>query len=82
VAVLAASISTSRRAESLGDATGPYRFIRHPGYLAMLVTMPATAATLGSPAVLLPAVGYELLILNRMVREDGFLRNTLGGYAQ
>jgi hypothetical protein len=59
-------------------ATGPYRFIRHPGYLAMLVTMPTTAVTLGSLAALLPALGYDLLILNRTVREDGFLRNTLG----
>ena len=48
---------------------GPYRFIRHPGYLAMLVTMPATAVTLGSLAALLPALGYDLFILNRTMRE-------------
>ncbi|HEY6271361.1 MAG TPA: isoprenylcysteine carboxylmethyltransferase family protein [Terriglobales bacterium] len=63
-------------------ASGPYRFIRHPGYLAMLVTVPATAVTIGSLAALLPALGYDLLILRRTMREDGFLRNTLGGYAQ
>ncbi|HXJ95470.1 MAG TPA: methyltransferase [Terriglobia bacterium] len=63
-------------------ATGPYRFMRHPGYLAMLVTVPATAVTLGSLAALLPALTYDLLILNRTVREDGFLRKKLGGYAE
>ncbi|HEY6271644.1 MAG TPA: isoprenylcysteine carboxylmethyltransferase family protein [Terriglobales bacterium] len=61
---------------------GPYRFVRHPGYLAMLVTVPVTAVALGSVAALLPAVGYDFLILNRMVREDGFLRNMLEGYAE
>jgi protein-S-isoprenylcysteine O-methyltransferase Ste14 len=63
-------------------ATGPYRFTRHPGYLAMLVTMPATAVTLASLTALLPALGDDLLILNRTMREDGFLQNTLGGYAE
>ena len=61
---------------------GPYRFIRHPGYFAMLVAVPATAVTLGSFAALLPALGYDLLILDRTMREDGFLRNVLGGYAE
>jgi protein-S-isoprenylcysteine O-methyltransferase Ste14 len=63
-------------------ARGPYRLVRHPGYLAMLVSMPATALALGSLAGLLPALGYELLILSRAMREDGFLRNRLGGYAE
>jgi protein-S-isoprenylcysteine O-methyltransferase Ste14 len=62
-------------------AGGPYRFIRHPGYLAMLVAVPASAVTLGSFAALLPALGYDLLILNRTMREDDLLRKRLGGYA-
>jgi protein-S-isoprenylcysteine O-methyltransferase Ste14 len=63
-------------------ARGPYRFIRHPGYLAMAISLPATAVVLGSVAGLLPGLGYDLLILNRTMREDGFLRNKLGGYAE
>jgi len=63
-------------------ASGPYRFIRHPGYLAMLIAMPATAIALGSVVALLPALGYELLILRRAMREDDLLRKLLGGYAE
>lgn len=42
---------------------GPHRFIRHPGYLAMVVLMPATALALGSLAALNPASCYSVLIL-------------------
>ena len=63
-------------------ARGPYRFLRHPGYLAMLVTTPATSIALGSLAGLLPALGYEFLILRRAMREDDLLREKLGGYAE
>ena len=63
-------------------ARGPYRLLRHPGYLAMLFTTPATSIALGSLAGLLPALAYELLILRRTVREDDFLREKLGGYAE
>lgn len=62
-------------------ACGPYRVVRHPGYLAMLVSVPATAIALGSLAGLLPALGYGFLILKRMLREDRFLHDRLGGYA-
>ncbi|HEV2418052.1 MAG TPA: isoprenylcysteine carboxylmethyltransferase family protein [Terriglobia bacterium] len=61
---------------------GPYRFIRHPGYLAMAIFMPATALTLGSVIALIPALSYSALILHRIMREDRFLREKLGGYAR
>lgn len=60
---------------------GPYRFIRHPGYLAMAIFMPATALMLGSAIALIPALSYSALILHRSVREDRFLKVTLPGYA-
>jgi protein-S-isoprenylcysteine O-methyltransferase Ste14 len=63
-------------------ARGPYRFLRHPSYLAMLVTTPVTSIALGSLAGLLPALGYEFLILRRAMREDDLLREKLGGYAE
>ncbi|HEY6293233.1 MAG TPA: isoprenylcysteine carboxylmethyltransferase family protein [Terriglobia bacterium] len=63
-------------------ASGPYRFIRHPGYLAMLVATPATAIALGSVVALLPAFGYEFLILRRAMREDELLHEHLRGYAE
>ncbi len=61
---------------------GPYRFIRHPGYLAMIVMMPATAMALGSLAALIPAVCYAAVILWRLQREDGFLTENLASYPE
>jgi protein-S-isoprenylcysteine O-methyltransferase Ste14 len=61
---------------------GPYRFIRHPGYLAMVIIMPATALALGSLMALIPALGYSGLILWRTKREDEFLVERLAGYAE
>ena len=76
------SPSLSIRTQHQFVARGPYRLIRHPGYLAMVITMPATALTLGSVAALLPAIGYDFLILNRTIREDGLLRQQLRGYPE
>jgi protein-S-isoprenylcysteine O-methyltransferase Ste14 len=60
---------------------GPYRYVRHPGYLAMLLIVPSTAIALGSKLALLPAAMYEVLILFRASREDKFLLRNLSGYA-
>ncbi|MGH9401510.1 MAG: methyltransferase family protein, partial [Terriglobia bacterium] len=60
---------------------GPYRFVRHPGYLAMAVIMPATAIVFGSVFALIPALCYSTLILWRTWREDQFLTKELEGYA-
>lgn len=59
---------------------GPYRFVRHPGYFAMLAIMPATAVALGSLAALAPAILYDALILRRTLKEDEFLVKNLSGY--
>jgi protein-S-isoprenylcysteine O-methyltransferase Ste14 len=60
---------------------GPYRFIRHPGYLAMALVFGSGALALGSWWALLPGAGYAVLILNRAAREDRFLQAELPGYA-
>lgn len=59
---------------------GPYRFVRHPGYLAMLLVVPSMAFALGSMLALLPAAMYVALILFRVEREDRFLLRNLRGY--
>lgn len=61
---------------------GPYRYIRHPGYLAMVLSMPAAAIVLGSRVALIPTVCYSLLVLSRVAREDEFLRENLPSYLQ
>jgi len=59
---------------------GPYRFVRHPGYLAMLLAMPATAIALGSWLALIPALAYSVVIVCRTIAEDHFLKENLNGY--
>jgi len=59
---------------------GPYRLVRHPGYLGMVISVPASGLALGSWWALVPALGYALIILRRAAIEDQFLRRHLSGY--
>jgi protein-S-isoprenylcysteine O-methyltransferase Ste14 len=59
---------------------GPYRLMRHPGYFAMSISIPASALAIGSWIALIPAAGFVLLIRHRAHLEDEFLRNNLSGY--
>jgi protein-S-isoprenylcysteine O-methyltransferase Ste14 len=59
---------------------GPYRFVRHPGYLVMLLSVPAAAVALGSWVALVPALFYSAVIFRRAIREDEFLKENLNGY--
>ncbi len=61
-------------------ADGPYRFVRHPGYLAMLISVPASALAIGSWIGLIPAAAFVLVILRRTQLEDEFLQKKLPGY--
>jgi protein-S-isoprenylcysteine O-methyltransferase Ste14 len=61
---------------------GPYRLLRHPGYLAMLVAAPASALAIGSWLALFPAVAFCLVILKRVGTEEEFLQQKLAGYGE
>ncbi len=62
--------------------SGPYRFVRHPGYLGGLLFMLATPLLLGSWLALIPqAVAAGLLVL-RTYLEDRTLQAELPGYAE
>jgi protein-S-isoprenylcysteine O-methyltransferase Ste14 len=59
---------------------GPYRYVRHPGYVALVVNMIAGPVLLGSWwATLAGAVAAGLVIL-RTALEDALLRRELAGY--
>src|ERR1700690_692651 len=59
---------------------GPYRFMRHPGYFAMVISVPSSAIAIGSWLALIPACGFVFVILRRACLEDKFLRANLPGY--
>jgi protein-S-isoprenylcysteine O-methyltransferase Ste14 len=60
---------------------GPYGLVRHPGYLAMLIAIPASALALGSWLALIPAAAFSAVIARRTAYEDQFLKVNLPGYA-
>jgi len=60
--------------------SGPYRFIRHPGYLGGAGSALCGAIALGSWWALLPAAGVAGVLLRRIRLEDQFLHRELAGY--
>jgi protein-S-isoprenylcysteine O-methyltransferase Ste14 len=60
---------------------GPYRFVRHPMYLSLVLSWPALALLLGSYWALLPGSLASAIILIRTALEDRTLIQELPGYA-
>jgi protein-S-isoprenylcysteine O-methyltransferase Ste14 len=60
---------------------GPYRFVRHPGYLSGIFILPSTALVLGSLWALIPAALAVTLLIIRTYLEDATLQKELPGYA-
>jgi protein-S-isoprenylcysteine O-methyltransferase Ste14 len=63
------------------ESGGPYRFVRHPGYLSALIVFAASPLALGSLWALLPAAAVEIIFIRRTALEDRMLRAELPGYA-
>jgi protein-S-isoprenylcysteine O-methyltransferase Ste14 len=62
--------------------TGPYRFVRHPGYLGAILGTLATPPILGSAWTFVPAALIVLLLIVRTHLEDRVLRQELAGYEE
>jgi len=60
--------------------SGPYRLVRHPGYVAFSLQSLAAAALLGSLWALLPGAAAVALLVLRTALEDRMLRAELPGY--
>ena len=59
---------------------GPYRYLRHPGYLGAMLTVLATPILLGSLWALIPGGLSVMLYVVRTYLEDKTLREELPGY--
>ncbi len=60
--------------------TGPYRWLRHPGYLAMTLIGLAAPLLLGSLVAFFPALASVLLLVYRTGEEDSYLLSQLPEY--
>jgi protein-S-isoprenylcysteine O-methyltransferase Ste14 len=61
---------------------GPYRFMRHPGYMGMIIYLLASPIILGSIWALIPASLVVILFIIRTAFEDNTLKNKLDGYKE
>lgn len=61
--------------------TGPYRYVRHPGYAGAMIYMLGLTFALGSRVALAAAAVLCAVLAVRTVLEDRTLRNELDGYA-
>jgi protein-S-isoprenylcysteine O-methyltransferase Ste14 len=60
---------------------GPYQWVRHPGYLGMLIGMFCLPLILDTGYGLIISAWLSVLLLVRTAMEDAMLRRDLNGYA-
>ncbi len=60
--------------------TGPYQFVRHPGYVGVIIQSLAVPLMLGSLWALIPGGLAVLLMIVRTALEDRTLQDELDGY--
>jgi len=59
---------------------GPYRFVRHPGYVSLLVSYLMIPLAFGSLWAIIPALVLVINLFVRTALEDRTLQNELDGY--
>ena len=62
--------------------TGPYKYVRHPMYMGVILIMLCYPLSLGSLYALIPAVIIVILFLIRTALEDKTLNEELAGYKE
>ena len=63
-------------------AEGPYKYVRHPGYLGYILMVIATPVALGSIYALLMSFLVMIIFIIRTAMEDKTLLNELEGYRE
>jgi protein-S-isoprenylcysteine O-methyltransferase Ste14 len=62
-------------------STGPYRLVRHPGYVGFILQSIAVPFLLGSVWALIPGIVAAILMIVRTALEDRTLQSELPGYS-
>ncbi len=62
--------------------TGPYAYVRHPGYVGISAWIISTPLLLSSDRAFIPALITVLLFVIRTALEDRMLKNELSGYTE
>lgn len=60
--------------------SGPYRFVRHPGYAGNMLALPGIVLALGSVWTIIPALVALIIAVIRTRLEDRTLQDELPGY--
>jgi len=63
-------------------STGPYKYVRHPGYAGSILSLIATPLILGSVYIYIPIGVLILMVIIRTVLEDRILKSELDGYEE
>ncbi|MHC4395798.1 MAG: methyltransferase family protein [Planctomycetota bacterium] len=63
-------------------SAGPYRIVRHPGYVGAILWIASTPLIIGSVYAMIPAIVAVLILVIRTFLEDKTLRTELNGYAE
>ena len=62
--------------------SGPYHYVRHPGYIGMLLSYGVIGLAIGSWWSLVPGILCLALVLRRALLEDAYLLEHLHGYRE
>ncbi|WP_345991733.1 isoprenylcysteine carboxylmethyltransferase family protein [Sulfurimonas sp. HSL-1716] len=62
--------------------SGPYRFVRHPGYAGNLLALPGMVFAFSSVWILIPAMAALIITVIRTALEDRTLHEELPGYRE
>lgn len=68
--------------EQKAVTAGPYRFVRHPGYVGMLLGYGAMPMILGSAYAFIPYAVFAIALIGRTAMEDKTLQKELPGYKE
>lgn len=63
-------------------STGPYRIVRHPMYLGVLIMFLATPFALGSYWAIIPFTALPVIFVMRILNEEKLLSEQLPGYKE